>query len=63
MTESQSPPAQSQGPLPDVIPIPDRDTLRIGLYDAASGQGVDVRNPDGSVQGDAIVIPVVLVTP
>jgi len=52
-----------QHPLPDVTPDPDRDTLRIGLYDPATGQGLGVLNDDGALRSDAVVIPVVLTVP
>ncbi|MCJ7549210.1 MAG: glycosyltransferase family 39 protein [Anaerolineae bacterium] len=52
-----------QHPLPDVTPDPDRDTLRIGLYDPATGQGLGVLNDDGTLRSDAVVIPVVLSEP
>ncbi len=52
-----------QHPLPDVTPDPDRDTLRIGLYVPATGQGLGVLNDDGTLRSDAVVIPVVLTVP
>ena len=52
-----------QHPLPDVTPDPARDTLRIGLYDPATLQGLAVLNDDGTVRSDALVIPVVLTGP
>jgi len=52
-----------QHPLTDLIPNPDRDTLRIGLYDPATGQGLAVLNSDGTVKSDAVLMPVVLAGP
>ena len=52
-----------QHPLTDVTPDPDRDALRIGLYDPATGQGLAVLNSDGTVKSDAVLTPVVLTAP
>ena len=52
-----------QHPLTDVTPDSHRDTLRVGLYDPATGQGLTVLNSDGTVKSDAVLIPVVLTTP
>ena len=52
-----------QHPVTNMTPDPDRDTLRIGLYDPATGQGLGVLNDDGTLRSDAVVIPVVLTEP
>jgi len=52
-----------QHPLTDIVPDPDRDALRIGLYNPETGQGPAVLNSDGTVKSDAVLIPVVLTEP
>lgn len=47
--------------LPDVVPEPGRDTLRLGLYDLATGQGLQVVDTSGAPIGDGVEVPVVMV--
>jgi hypothetical protein len=49
--------------LGDLTPIPATDVLRIGLYDAVTGEGIGVIDDDGMVIADAIEIPVILIEP
>ena len=50
-------------PLPDVAPEPTRDTLRVGLYNPATGNGLALLNADGTFHADAATLPVVLAGP
>ncbi|MGC9347417.1 MAG: hypothetical protein ACP5JG_04685, partial [Anaerolineae bacterium] len=50
-------------PLPGIVPNPEVDTLRIGLYNAETGEGVTPLSPEGEPDADAIEVPVIIAEP
>jgi 4-amino-4-deoxy-L-arabinose transferase-like glycosyltransferase len=50
-------------PISGVVPNPEADTLRVGLYDAETGKGVVVYSPDGEPYADAVEVPVIIAAP
>ena len=50
-------------PLPDLTPQPEGDTLLVGLYDATTGEGLQVLSSTVPPQGSSVELPVILFEP
>ncbi|MGC9467079.1 MAG: glycosyltransferase family 39 protein [Anaerolineae bacterium] len=49
--------------IPSVAPLPQRDTLRVGLYHAETGAGLATVDAAGNPVGDAVEVPVIVAAP